>query len=152
MEIKDIINSLEEVHKHSPWYGNNLSEVLESLITANPNASFNGSNSLGQILEHMIPWKKFVLEKLNGNEVFDIEINSIQDWNKRKIYSKEEFIELIQQFKTISKKLIDALKKQSDGLLLDIVPEKKYNFKTMLEGIIQHDLYHSGQLSLLKRG
>lgn len=152
MEIKNIINSIEDVYKGSPWYGNNLSEVLDSITVSNPNASFNGSNSLGQILEHMIQWKKLVIEKLNGNEFFDIEMNSIQDWNKRKMYSKEEFIELIRQFKNMSEKLIDSLKKENDSLLQKIVPGRKYNFKTMLEGIIQHDLYHSGQLSLLKRG
>ncbi|UOB17643.1 DinB family protein [Abyssalbus ytuae] len=152
MQLRRIIKLLENTYSGATWYGSNLCDVLTAISSSNPNASYNGGNSLGQILEHMIQWKKFVIEKINGNTNFIIEINSIQDWNRRKIYTTEEFIALIHEFKSVSEKLIEILKGENDELLNKEVPGKKYDFKTLLDGIVHHDIYHVGQLSLLKRG
>jgi hypothetical protein len=35
--------------------------------------------------------------------------------------------------------------------LLDQVPGKKYDFYHMLHGIAQHELYHAGQIAILKK-
>src|SRR5690606_37079686 len=115
------------------------------------NANFNGSNSLGQILEHMIQWKRFTLEKLKGNESFHIELNSDQDWNKGKIYTQKEFAELIRSFKAACEELIDFISNKEDSFL-DNLAYKKYSYKTLIEGSIQHDIYQAGQLALLKSG
>jgi hypothetical protein len=31
------------------------------------------------------------------------------------------------------------------------VPSREYSFQTMLHGIVHHELYHLGQIALLKR-
>lgn len=151
MELISLINNIENLYKGQPWYGSSFSEILDSIKSGNPNATFNRSNSLGQILEHMTQWKHFVIEKVNGNKNFKIEMNSIQDWNKGKKYSQEEFLELIQNFKTVSEELITTLKNKNNNFLKETVPGEKYTFEFMLEGVIHHDIYHSGQLSILKK-
>ena len=42
-------------------------------------------------------------------------------------------------------------KREDDEFLEEIVPGREYDFYTMLHGILQHDLYHSGQISILKK-
>ena len=42
-------------------------------------------------------------------------------------------------------------KRQEDEFLDEIVPGRAYDYYTMLHGIIQHDLYHCGQIAILKK-
>ena len=49
----------------------------------------------------------------------------------------------------------DQLVKMVEGLpdsrLRDRVPGKRYDFYHMLHGIAQHELYHAGQIAILKK-
>jgi hypothetical protein len=55
------------------------------------------------------------------------------------------------QFKSIHKKIIANLNKRDDDFLSDIVPTRRYNFRFMLNGLIQHNIYHAGQAAYLKK-
>lgn len=151
MSIKEISESLKTVYNGQPWYGSNLLDILNTIGSANPNANLNGSNTLGQVLEHMIQWKRFTIEKIKGNESFHIELNSNQDWNKGKVYTQEEFTELIRNFKIACEELIDFINDKEDSFLENLA-YKKYSYEVLIEGSIQHDIYHAGQLALLKKG
>jgi len=39
----------------------------------------------------------------------------------------------------------------SDHRLRETVPGKRYDFYHMLHGIAQHELYHAGQIAILKK-
>ena len=47
--------------------------------------------------------------------------------------------------------LRDAIRKIDDAKLEEIVPEANYSIYALLHGVIQHDLYHAGQIALLKK-
>ena len=48
--------------------------------------------------------------------------------------------------------LINELdKRDDDEFLEDIVPGRDYTYYDMLHGIINHDLYHTGQIMILKK-
>ena len=38
-----------------------------------------------------------------------------------------------------------------DDAMNSIVPNKKYTVYTLLTGVIEHNVYHAGQIALLKR-
>jgi len=44
---------------------------------------------------------------------------------------------------------MDALEHMSDERLNDEVHGKAYDYYTLVHGVIQHDLYHLGEISLL---
>jgi uncharacterized damage-inducible protein DinB len=43
------------------------------------------------------------------------------------------------------------LEEKDDCFLNEIVPGAEYDFYTLLHGIIHHDLYHNGQVGILKK-
>jgi hypothetical protein len=47
--------------------------------------------------------------------------------------------------------LRDGIKKIDDAKLEETAPGTRYSNYVLLHGVIQHDLYHSGQIALLKR-
>jgi hypothetical protein len=47
--------------------------------------------------------------------------------------------------------LRQTIRRLADTRLGDVVPGKNYSVYFMLHGLIQHDLYHAGQIALLKK-
>jgi uncharacterized damage-inducible protein DinB len=47
--------------------------------------------------------------------------------------------------------IINLLENQEESLLEKVVDERKYNFRKLLHGLIQHDIYHLGQIAYIKK-
>lgn len=152
-KISSYIDRLDEAFQGSTWFGNTVLKTIESVNDFDCNFKLGNGNSAGQIIEHMINWKVFVIEKLKGNAQFDIEINSINDWNREKEYTKEEFSTLLDKAKSTHEELIRILKSKTNSEWLNLsVPGREYPYKYIVNGIMQHDIYHSGQIAVLKHG
>lgn len=151
--IELYVERLDNAFHGNPWFGNSVLKTIESTIDSDINFRLAEGNSIGQILEHMVNWRVFTVEKVKGNVNYDIELKSSADWNKGKEYTKEEFLNLIQKLKSTHSELTFLLHKHPDTEWLDkSVPGKEYSFNFLIDGIIQHDIYHSGQIAVLKNG
>jgi hypothetical protein len=49
------------------------------------------------------------------------------------------------------RELMTVLKSQEAKILDTIVPGRKYNFRKLMNGICQHDVYHSGQIIYIQK-
>jgi hypothetical protein len=47
--------------------------------------------------------------------------------------------------------LVETVENASSDRFLDTVPNRDHDFYHMLEGCVQHELYHAGQVALLKK-
>jgi uncharacterized damage-inducible protein DinB len=43
--------------------------------------------------------------------------------------------------------LMSVLEEFNDSILRERVSERKYNFKVLLYGLVQHEAYHAGQIA-----
>jgi uncharacterized damage-inducible protein DinB len=58
------------------------------------------------------------------------------------------------ELRRVHQALIDAVTAMPDKKLWEQVPGKEgahYTFYYMLHGVVQHELYHAGQIALLKK-
>ncbi|MGH1366842.1 MAG: DinB family protein [Calditrichia bacterium] len=149
MGIAKLIAKMKEVAFEQPWYGESAEAVLR--VLENPNAGLPGGNTVGQILEHTNQWCRFTLERARGNNNFDVELGSLNDWNRGKRYSNEEFEVLKKDFFQLHAELLDVLKDKDDQWLNQQVHGKPYTLGRIVEGIIDHDIAHLAQMSLLRR-
>jgi len=58
----------------------------------------------------------------------------------------------ITQLEQSQKKLLEAIQFFPEASLSNPVPGRQYSFSHMLYGILQHDVYHLGQIALIRRG
>ncbi len=151
MNKKTILSDLQTIFNGHPWYGYPIIKIVESIPEAHINNRYKQGNSIAQILQHMIAWRTFAIEKLKGNADFKIEINSTQDWRKDKQYTIEEWHQLIETLKVNQATLIELIEPKSDEFLANPIPKGNYSYVTMLQNSIQHDLYHLGQVALLNK-
>ena len=95
----------------------------------------------GRVHLHLI--RKLKKEKMiSADEQLDWrEINpKIHTWEKG-----------LAEFKDIHKKIVELLNQKDDKFLREIVDYRKYNFRFLLNGLIQHNIYHIGQVAYVKK-
>ncbi len=148
-QINAIISNLTEVFEGEPWYGTSVMKKLETIDWQTVNEKKYGTKSIAVLLGHMISWRVFVLKKLQGDEAFAIQIDNHADWPNIHITSANEWGELLEELMATQRMLLSLLANHADALLEQKVPGKNDTFRFLLEGIVQHDVYHLGQIALL---
>lgn len=95
----------------------------------------------------MLAWRKYAIAKMEGTQV-RIEIDSESDWPSP---SNHSYRNLLKEFDTTQKKLYELLKSKDIAWLSTTVPGTKFNFEKLTRGIVDHDIYHIGQIALLQK-
>lgn len=148
MTINQLTNKFEEIYQGSPWHGASLLSMLNSVPEAHFSTPVNpGRKSISDLLEHIVAWRQFAIEKLKDNGRFDIPINSEADWPEPRPVGdpKEYYLNMLSESQQA---LLLLLKEKSDAWLKEKTPNKTYNNGFLIQGIVEHDLYHSGQIGI----
>jgi uncharacterized damage-inducible protein DinB len=149
-EILLIAEQLNEVYEREPWFGRSIKEILseidETIVFEKP----NGQHSILELLWHMVTWKEFTLTRLRNDEkpVAYFEKN---DWRVLDHSDRTIWQQGLQQFAALHKELIDVIQRQKDEMLSQSTGDRQYDFRKLLYGIVQHDIYHLGQIAYIKK-
>jgi len=150
-EIQSIIKNLENTLTGQPWFGravyNLLDEIDEAKVSVKPNDS---EHSLIELLWHMNTWAGFTLANLENKPSEELKAIEENDWRMIDPV-KHSWKNGLKEFKSIHKKITDILNTKEDSFLKEIVPNRQYNFRFMLNGLIQHNIYHAGQVAYLNK-
>lgn len=149
MKVQDLINQINEVFDGDPWYGNSISTYFREMEPEWLNNHVGNSHSTGQIITHMITWREYVIDMLMGRNN-EIAVGGTKDWDLAKKHPYSDKDELFACFKATHKMMVQLLSEREDSFLEEPVPGKPFKFGQLLTGIIQHDIYHLGQIYLLK--
>ena len=145
-EIDRITRLLEKTFDRQPWYGSSVMEILKTVNPLIVNQRIGETHSIAELVEHMISWRTFATKRLQGEEAFQVNdatnfpsSHTWEDTLKRLHQSQEELLKATKQF--------------PEERLNELVPgnQFRYTYYTLLHGIIQHDVYHLGQIALLKK-
>lgn len=151
-EINDLLEKLEDSFNGDPWYGESLMHKLENIDFEIANSTPEGiSNSIANLVQHIINWRVYLIEKLKGNVEYAIELNTSSDWSNVEINSKGDWTKLKSALEDTQDEITGLLQVNDDEFLELQVPGRSYNFKFLIEGIIQHDIYHTGQIAIVAR-
>jgi uncharacterized damage-inducible protein DinB len=139
-----------------PWHGVSVSEILKDIpVSAAIQKPAPGAHSIIELVLHLTAWTEEVLSRFNGNPPAE---PSRGDWpNPEK--STDEYWESVKNaLYESSKKLMEAVLNSPDGLLdspaeAERVPALGTGFtpEELIYGVVQHNAYHMGQISLLNK-
>ena len=148
-ELTSLIRQLQDIYDGRPWYGDSLLHKLEKMGAKTAFAvPVPGVHSIAQLTAHILVWRRYLLELLKGNSDFKIEINSEQDWPSQDALHAKGWEIILSELAENQRELTTLLAAESDELLSR--PYKgKTTFRSLIEGIIQHDIYHTGQIGLI---
>jgi len=150
-EIQSIIRRINTVNSGDPWFGRPVYAILKDVNSKKVNTRPNNSeHSLLELLYHMITWADFTLKRMEKDKIKDLVAAEKLDWriiNPRVHTWKKGLAE----FKTIHKKIIALLQKKDDAFLEEKVDYRKYNFRFLVNGLIEHNIYHLGQIAYIRK-
>jgi uncharacterized damage-inducible protein DinB len=150
-EVSRISRLFQETYEGSPWHGSPVKQVLKG-ISARQAAMqvLPDTHTIWELVRHIIAWRNFAFQKMAGDKTFDI-LHAEQDWPYIQEMDEKSWQKDLLALEYSQQTLLQALYKMNNGNLQEIVPGRQYTFYTMLHGIMQHDLYHTGQIALLKK-
>jgi uncharacterized damage-inducible protein DinB len=128
-------------------FGSGIEESLEPLAEADFHQAV-GHRTIAQLIGHMVAWRRNTSLRLRGLPRPKIELNSPEDWPDYSSKTKEEMLAELAETKD---GMILALEEFDYATLEETVhPDYYYHKRHILDGAIQHDIYHLGQINLLK--
>ncbi|MFK7949377.1 MAG: DinB family protein [Saprospiraceae bacterium] len=149
--INQLIYNLKDAYDGEPWYGASLMDILNKTNHKTINLSIVDQYSIAKVLKHIISWRMFAINMLENNTEFDIQENSEANWARKFVPNEEEWLDLINEFKESQVRLIELLESLNDEFLKKQIPNRTYNYYYLIEGILQHDIYHFGQIAMIHR-
>ena len=149
-EISRLEDQLRRALEGEAWHG---PSVLESLagLTATQAAShpIAGAHSIWELVLHVRSDYDLVLRRLAGD---GRELTLAEGWPACPPTNEENWEQTVQELKLLNKKLRQAVRGFPNERLGDpLVPEVPYTAHTQFIGVTQHNLYHAGQIALLRR-
>jgi uncharacterized damage-inducible protein DinB len=150
-EVSRISHLLQQTYAGDAWHGSSVKQVLQG-INAQQAAMrvLPDTHTIWELISHITVWRTFAFQKMAGDKTFDI-LTSEQDWPLITDGTESKWLEDLQALDHSQSRLVQAVNNMIDQELEAIVPGRQYSFYTLLHGIIQHDLYHTGQIALLKK-
>ncbi len=148
-EIKRIVDQLKRAYEGEAWHGPSLRELLNG-VTAETAAKkpLAHAHSIWEIVLHIAAWENAVRRRLEGEVVT---LSNKEDWPPVNNASETAWKNALAALQASNEQLRETILHLNDARLSDIAPGKKYSVYYMLHGVIQHDLYHAGQIALLKK-
>jgi uncharacterized damage-inducible protein DinB len=145
--VNNIIRQLKEIQDGSLWFDQCFKNKIDKLSDAEAlTRPLPQVHSVAEHISHIIEWRKECLLRFKGQRT-DL-MNSPDDWKDNETLSKTGWLNLKDLFYQSTNTLINALENQDDAYLEIKFAETDYNFHYLIEGIIQHDLYHLGQIGI----
>ena len=144
METKRILHLLVQSFDGHAWHGPTVMEALAGMNSDTASARIGtDTHSIHELVLHIAAWRNFVEKKLTG-----IEFEMTEELNFPKPGSWDSAISSLRKSQS---GLVNALVSFPESRLGDLVPGRNYDFYTLLHGIIQHDIYHAGQIMIIKK-
>jgi uncharacterized damage-inducible protein DinB len=150
-EISSVILNFENVLNGHPWFGRSVYEILDETDSSKAFTRPNGTeHSLADLLWHMNTWADFTLKRIQKDDSYDLTSAEELDWRiiDPQLHSWKKGVK---EFKSLHALIIKELKKKEDTFLEEKVDYRNYNFRFLLNGLVQHDIYHLGQIAYLEK-
>jgi uncharacterized damage-inducible protein DinB len=148
-EIQRIADQLHRSQQGEAWAGPSLREVLAG-VTAEKAAAhpIQSGHSIWELVLHVIAWQGVVVRRLNGEAV---ELPESENFPAVTTPDEPDWQRTLAELTRSTEELSAALGRLTTDRLSEVVPGQKYSVYIMVHGVIQHNLYHAGQIALLKK-
>jgi uncharacterized damage-inducible protein DinB len=144
-----VAEQLRRAFEGDAWHGPALLELLRDVDATTAAAKpLPDVHSIWELVLHIAAWDGAACHRLGGKK---IQLTGVANfpivpkptgaaWRKAVAHAKRTHDVLV--------KTVAAL---PETRLRERVPGKKYDFYFMLHGVAQHELYHAGQIAILKK-
>jgi uncharacterized damage-inducible protein DinB len=143
--IQTLLTELRDAYDGEPWYSDSLRATLDGIDETRANANpLAGAHSIAELVAHITAWIEVMNRRLDG-EVFEVTM----DVNFR---APANWTDDLQRLDAAHKALLGRVSAMADDDLDRKLAGKPHTIEFGVRGVVQHNIYHQGQIALLKKG
>ena len=151
-ETARLADQIRRAFEGEAWHGDSVLEILAGVKAKTAAARpIPNAHSMWELLLHISAWDDAAIRRAGGTAV---QLTDEQNFPSVTDTSEDAWRRTLEQAKKTHNELVRTVAAFPDSRLGDQVPGKKedyYNFYYLFAGIVQHELYHAGQIALLKK-
>src|SRR5580704_9351117 len=151
-ETARLADQIRRAFEGEAWHGDSLLELLKGVNAATAAAKpIKNAHSIWELILHIAAWDDIVRQRTGGKATMPTDE---QNFPPVKDTSEAAWNKALEETKRTHNELVKAVAAFPDSRLQEQVPGKTqnyYNFFYMFSGIVQHELYHAGQIALLRK-
>ena len=151
-ETARLADQIRRAFDGDAWHGDSVLELLDDVSARTAAAHpIKNAHSIWELVLHIAAWDGAVLKRVAGTAT---ELSGKRNFPPVEDSSEAAWRKAVEHAKRTHNELVKAVAAFPDSRLQERVPgktESYHNFFYMFSGIVQHELYHAGQIALLKK-
>ena len=148
-EINRILDQMDRAFSGEAWHGPDLMLLLNGISAEDAlKHPVAGAHSIWELVNHVAAWNAIVQHKSKGES---IEVTTEVDWPRVSDASEVAWKRSLATLAENRARLKNYVKTVRDDQLDEKVQRENYSRYVLLHGLVQHDLYHAGQIAVLKK-
>ena len=145
-----IAEQLRNAFEGNAWHGPALLELLKDVDSATAASHpLPETHSIWELVLHIAAWDEAVNCRIVERRA--LQLKAAKNFPPVPDKSAAAWKNAVAHLKKTHADLVKTAAGLSDRRLSERVPGKKYNIRFMLDGVAQHELYHAGQIAILKK-
>jgi uncharacterized damage-inducible protein DinB len=150
-EIDRILDQLKRAYEGGAWHGPSVKEVLKSVTAAQAHQRpLAGAHTIWELVHHIAVWEDVGRRRLEGDPA-EVPISSPEDWPPADDATDAAWEKAKAALDRSHQALVGAISRVPESRLDQPILEGKSTVYVTLHGVVQHDLYHAGQIAILKK-
>lgn len=146
-EVARLTDQLERGYRGDAWHGPPLRSLLTGVDAAVASErQMSGVHSIWELTAHVTFWMDVVRRRLAGEVV---SLQDGDDWAVIDTRTSFRWRDALAALDASHERLLAAVGELSPQDLERVVPAMGYTNYVMLHGVLQHNIYHAGQIAML---
>jgi uncharacterized damage-inducible protein DinB len=147
-----LLHSLDEAYDLKAWHGPNLKGALRGIDADQarwrPAAD---RHNIWEVVVHAAYWKYAVRQRLTGGKRGSFSLRGSNWIGRTDSLTPRDWRDDIRLLDSEHAKLRKVVEELQSARVFRTVPKTRYTAAKLIFGVAAHDLYHAGQIQLLKR-
>jgi uncharacterized damage-inducible protein DinB len=148
-EINRILDQMDRAYSGEAWHGPDLGQLLGGVSAEDASKHpVLGAHSIWELVNHIAAWNTIVHQKSIGEPA---EVTGEIDWPPVWEANDIAWKRALENLAESRTRLRNYVKTLRDDQLDEPIVRENYSRYVLLHGLVQHDLYHAGQIAVLKK-
>jgi hypothetical protein len=151
-EVQLLLSIIDQAYDHRSWHGTNLRGSIRGLsATRAARRPRRERHNIWELVVHAAYWKYAVTRRLTGQKRGSFPLKGSNWFARGQSANNEQWREDVVLLEKMHRALREAVANLSSGDLSRTPKGSTISNAFLITGIAAHDLYHAGQIQLLKK-